>query len=67
MTTRVQIASVLDNAFASGPVDKSELLGHAIAEKAEPEVIETLTTLPERRYGNLRELWEHLQGVPVGA
>ncbi|MQA02260.1 MAG: DUF2795 domain-containing protein [Streptosporangiales bacterium] len=63
--TRVEIADQLEEAFAYPPASKDDLIAYALARHARPEVIATLSGLPERSYRSLMDLWPHLAEVPV--
>jgi hypothetical protein len=63
--TRVEIADQLAGLFANGAVSKHDML--IAAADARPEVLEVLSALPDRRYTELRQVWEDLPRVPVGA
>jgi hypothetical protein len=63
--TRMEIADCVSFVFDQPPASKNDLINAASAVKARPEVLAALQTLPERSYGNLRELWPHLSEVPV--
>lgn len=65
IVTRIEIADAVEEAFATPPVNKDDLLACATTGRARPEVIETLGRLPERDYRSLRDLWPHLPGTPV--
>ncbi len=64
--TRIEIVDKIDSVFVGGSADRSEILAAAAAARARPEVIETLRTLPDRRFRKVNELWEELHHVPVG-
>lgn len=64
--TRVEIAVAISDAFAQGNADRAEILAAAATGASRSAVMETLKALPDRRYGKLNELWEHLDHVPVG-
>lgn len=63
--TRLEIADVVENAFDAPPASKADLLAWATANRARVEVIDTLNRLPEGSFRSLRDLWQHLPGVPV--
>lgn len=64
--TRVEILDVLDDAFADGPANRATLVATARAQGARPELIALLEQLPERTFVHQRQLWVHMQDVPVG-
>ncbi|KUL26368.1 hypothetical protein [Streptomyces regalis] len=64
--TRIEIADHLAGLFANGAMSKHDLL--IASAGARPEVREVLAALPDdRRYTELRQVWEDLPLVPVGA
>ncbi|ROO63128.1 hypothetical protein EDC02_5145 [Micromonospora sp. Llam0] len=66
--TRVEIADFLDTAFDAGPVGGTDLARVAQASGARAELVTLLAELPEQnRYARLRQLWEDLPDVPLGA
>lgn len=65
MVTRIQIADTVGDAFDHLPVTRSGLLSIAASVHAHPRLLETLERLPDRDYGQLRDLWSHLDDVPI--
>jgi hypothetical protein len=65
--SRMEIVDTVDSAFETGGADRSEILTAAVATGARPEVIETLERLPDRRFADVRELWQELPELPVEA
>jgi hypothetical protein len=63
--TRIEIADQLAGLFANGAVSKHDML--IAAADARPEILEVLSALPDRRYTELRQVWEDLPRLPVGA
>ncbi|CAN5741997.1 hypothetical protein BH23ACT5_BH23ACT5_16340 [soil metagenome] len=63
--TRVEIAEAVRAAFGNRGADRSDVLAAATS-LARPEVIAHLSTLPERRYGKINDLWVDLGHLPVG-
>lgn len=64
--TRVEIVEIVGSAFAAGRgAVRSEVLAAAAASQARPQVIELLSSLPDRRFGMVNDLWEELGHVPV--
>lgn len=63
--TRAEIADHLAALFANGALGKHDLL--IATASARPEVQAVLQQLPDRRYTELRQVWEDLPGLPVGA
>jgi hypothetical protein len=63
--TRIQIADLLCDAFSPTGASKHELLTTAEANDAPDQVLSQLRTLPTRHFPRMRDLWEHLQDVPV--
>ncbi|MFG3496548.1 hypothetical protein [Streptomyces sp. NPDC047928] len=62
--TRIEIADHLAGLFANGAMSRSDLLIAAVG--ARPEVRAVLEQLPDRRYTELRQVWEDLPAIPVG-
>lgn len=63
--TRREIADHLSPLFANGGVSRHDLLIGAA--DARPEVRKVLEQLPpDRRYTELRQVWEDLPAIPVG-
>ncbi|MEU6754900.1 hypothetical protein [Streptomyces sp. NPDC046685] len=62
--TRMEIADHLSGLFTNGAMGRSDLL--IAAAGARPEVRDVLSRLPERRYTELRQVWEDLPAIPVG-
>ena len=65
--TRVEIADHLASTFDYGPASKDELLEHARATQARPEVLSLLEQLPSRTFRELRQLWPQLPDIAVDA
>lgn len=66
--TRMEIIDYVGTAFARrGPVTTKGILRRARGAGAPAAVIATLEQLPDRRFSNIRQLWEELPGVPIGA
>lgn len=65
MVTRAEIADLIYSAFKEGAVSRGELIETARAAGARPEVLATLTQLPDNHYGHLRQLWVDLPHIPV--
>lgn len=63
--TRTEIADHLAALFANGALTKHDLLIGAATARA--EVREVLRQLPDRRYTELRQIWEDLPRLPVGS
>jgi hypothetical protein len=61
----LEIAEAVGYVFGDGGAMRAEIVA-AASETGRPELIALLTSLPERRYGRLNELWEELHDVPVG-
>ncbi|MCH0540771.1 hypothetical protein I3F58_14570 [Streptomyces sp. MUM 203J] len=62
--TRTEIAEHLTGVFANGAIGRSDLL--IAAAGARPEVRRVLEGLPDRRYTELRQVWEDLPSIPIG-
>lgn len=65
--TRREILDAVEGTFDDGRVDRSALLATAVDRGARPAVIAALEGLPDRGYGDVRDLWVELPDVPVGA
>ena len=65
MVTRIDIADTIGDVFDQPPVSRTELLATAESAQADPTVIDALERLPEGNYSMLRDLWRHLDDVPV--
>ncbi|MFI6162939.1 DUF2795 domain-containing protein [Micromonospora haikouensis] len=65
--TRVELLDHIEPAFASGPASRDSLLAAAAASHARPDVITLLHRLPDRDYRQVRDLWEDIADVPIGA
>lgn len=64
--TRTEIADHIEGAFGKGALARGDLLEQAQRTGARSEVVKTLATLPnDRPYVRLRDLWLHLDEVPV--
>ncbi|MGW0231911.1 DUF2795 domain-containing protein [Actinopolymorpha singaporensis] len=64
--TRVEILEILDDAFATGPASRGQLVQAARAQGARREVVSLLEQIPDRHYIHQRQLWVHMPQVPVG-
>lgn len=65
--SRMEIVDAVGSAFEAGGADRSQILTAAVATGARPEVIETLERLPDRRFGDVRKLWQELPELPIEA
>jgi hypothetical protein len=65
MTSRVEIADVLRDSLAGPLRSRSELVETARAAGARDAVVRVLERLPDRRFGNLRDLWPCLPDIPI--
>lgn len=64
--TRIEIADHVEAAFTAGPATRDDLLAAARTADARPALLAALSTLPDRQYGELRQLWTDLADVPMG-
>lgn len=64
--TRIEIADHVESAFETGPATRDDLIAAARTTDARPALLETLSALPDRSYGELRQLWTELTDVPIG-
>jgi hypothetical protein len=65
VVTRVEVVDHIGEAFASGPLTRSDLVIAAQRVGARPAVIELLGTLPDRRFSRPHEIWNDLGHVPI--
>lgn len=63
--TRIEIADLVEDGFGPRGASRDDLLIAAARRGADPRVLTTLETLPDRRFRTMRELWEHLPEVPL--
>jgi hypothetical protein len=64
--TRMEIAEVVRPVFNGDGAHRSDLLAAAKASSVRPQVLEVLAGLPDRRFSQMRDLWESLHHVPIG-
>ena len=57
--------TLLGDAFAGGPLTRSDLLVAAQRVGARPAVLELLERLPDQRFSRPNELWTDLKDVPI--
>jgi hypothetical protein len=62
--TRDDITQYVGTAFIGGGAARVDLLALARARRASADVMQVLTTLPDRRYGRLLEVWDELPDLP---
>lgn len=65
--TRIEIADVVRSAFDRNGANRTDLLRVAESNQARPQVLAALAELPERRYGAMNDLWEHIGRFPIDA
>jgi hypothetical protein len=65
VVTRVEVVDHIGEAFASGPLTRSDLVATAQRLGARPAVVELLGTLPDRKFSRPHELWNDLAHVPI--
>lgn len=63
--TRVEVIDHIGEAFAVGPLTRSQLLVEAQRVGARPAVLDLLGQLPDRRFSRPHELWNDLRDVPI--
>jgi hypothetical protein len=63
--TRVEVIDHIGEAFAAGPLTRSDLMTAARTVGARPAVIELLGQLPDRKFARPHELWNDLSFVPI--
>jgi hypothetical protein len=66
VVTRMEIIDALGTAFGRNGATRQDILAAATQEKCRGEVLTTLQRIPERTYGHVRDLWDHLPDVPIG-
>ncbi|GAB3488362.1 DUF2795 domain-containing protein [Amycolatopsis cihanbeyliensis] len=64
--TRNEIIDAVEDAFRDGSATTQEILDAAIRYEAPAELQATLQRLPDRTFGHVRDLWDHLPDVPIG-
>jgi hypothetical protein len=62
--TRDDISQYVGTAFIGGGAARVDLLALARARRASADVMQVLTTLPDRRYRRLLEVWDELPDLP---
>lgn len=65
VVTRVEVVDHIGEAFAGGPLTRSDLVATAQRVGARPAVVELLGTLPDRKFSRPHELWNDLAHVPI--
>jgi hypothetical protein len=65
--TRMEIAEAVRIAFNGSGAARADILAAASAAQVRPAVIDVLSSLPEIRFRELRDLWTELSHLPVGA
>jgi hypothetical protein len=64
--TRTEIADHIEGVFGDHAIARGDLIAYARAHGARPELIKVLDDLPsDRPYSVMRDLWTHLEDVPV--
>jgi hypothetical protein len=63
--TRVEVVDHIGDAFAGGPLTRSDLLVAAQRVGARAAVLELLERLPDHRFSRPNELWTDLKDVPI--
>ncbi|MEX0667114.1 MAG: hypothetical protein WD313_02155 [Acidimicrobiia bacterium] len=63
--SRTEIANALRFGFGPDGTDRTRLIEAAVGVRARPQVCDLLRQLPDVTYHHIRELWEHLDHVPV--
>lgn len=58
--TRLEIADMLGDAFGPAGADRAALVAVATKNQADPDVLQRLRTLPDRRFRTMRDLWDLL-------
>ena len=65
VVTRVEVVDHIGDAFAGGPLTRSDLVATAQRVGARPAVVDVLGTLPDRKFSRPHELWNDLAHVPI--
>jgi hypothetical protein len=65
VVTRVEVVDHIGEAFAGGPLTRSDLVATAQRVGARPAVVDLLGTLPDRKFSRPHELWNDLAHVPI--
>jgi Protein of unknown function (DUF2795) len=65
VVTRVEVIDHVGDAFAAGPLTRSDILVAASRMGARPAVLELLERLPDRKFSRPHELWTDLRDVPI--
>ena len=65
VVTRVEVVDHIGDAFAGGPLTRSDLVATAQRVGARPAVVDLLGTLPDRKFSRPHELWNDLAHVPI--
>jgi hypothetical protein len=63
--TRTEIAHHIAGAFVPAGARSAELVEHATQSGARPEVVAAIERLPEGMYPSMRDMWKHLDDIPV--
>ncbi|HUP18132.1 MAG TPA: hypothetical protein VM848_19035 [Acidimicrobiia bacterium] len=63
--TRTEIAYALRFGFGLGGTDRTRLIEAAVGGRARPQVCDLLRQLPDVTYHHIRDVWKHLDHVPV--
>lgn len=61
--TRDEIIDITAEAFSRPPATKQNLVTVAIHNHGRPQVLNTLQRLPDRSFGHVHDLWDHLPDV----
>lgn len=66
--TRTEILAHVEGAFGFQALGREDIVEQACRTKARSEVISTLRRLPnDRPYTHVRDIWAHLEDIPVSA
>lgn len=63
--TRDDVLEAVAGCFRGGGATRDDLIEQALQNGAHPAVIEILRRLPDRRIGNVRQIWELVPDIPV--
>lgn len=64
--TRREVLDAVYPAFVTGGARRREMVSVAGRSGLRPDIVRMVETLPERRYGHLRDIWADLPDLPLG-
>lgn len=63
--TRIEIAELIEDTLDGSTRRRHDLVAAARDAGARPQVLDTLSELPDREFRGLRELWEYLPELQI--